>query len=736
MNQADFLQELPHVYKRLESGLIIPQLKDILRVFGLRLSGTKPELIARIKEFVEKIAINNDMNTWNSLKKAVDGDIAGAICTLQSNLSQIYPQTLAIPPPVNNPGNRSYTRPFAPIVHSRIRFRKTPFYDILEPFNTPFTIPACVGARNTVSFSFQLTPMALSKLLSNPKEFRVYFFSTPTDTIGFGECLMEYPTPQMELRANNQVAHANYRGLKGRSGTTNPADITDYITKYAGPPGNNVVIYYMNATKRYSAVVSLVKMYSVDHLIDDIKSRKIETKEKIVDRIKSENEDTDIIATSTDISLKCPLSFTRISLPVRSSYCKHIQCFDARAFLEMNQQTPSWMCPVCNIHIRYPDLVVDGFMQHILENSPSNSETITVDPVGNWSMNTFDEESESSEEENSPKEQVIELSDEERSAAPENTSEPPIAPKRKASPPSAAPTNKKKRESLVIDLTISDDEEPVASASPTISTTNETDNSFSKPTSPNPARKDAHVPSSTPSETLMLPQTSANGISQRSTPSNTTPGVSTTSTFQRSFNGYEPNYAPGRSAYSNKRPTESFQSSRGISFPPISTPPRRGYRLGSLPIDDSQALYHPSMSSRSSTVHNTSPGAQTASASDPPNMLLNDLVLPPMGMDRANSSPSVRPNTREPQLSNSYTPNRQMLYNNIPTRPPFTIPESDRDLLSYDDIQGRQVLNLPQIQETQQRPPQTAGPLWNEEEDNRINWDSEFHTTFPFNNPT
>ncbi|EPY50733.1 SUMO E3 ligase Pli1 [Schizosaccharomyces cryophilus OY26] len=678
------------------------------------------------------------MNTWVSLKKAVDGDISGAICTLQSNLSQIYPQTLAIPPPVNNSGSRAYTRPFAPVVHSRIRFRKTPFYDILEPFNTPFSIPACVGARNTVSFSFQLTPMALSKLLSNPKEYRVYFFSTPTDTIGFGECLMEYPTPQMELRANNQVAHANYRGLKGRSGTTNPADITDYITKYAGPPGNNVVIYYMNATKRYSAVVALVKAYSVDYLVDDIKKRKIETKEKIVERIKSENEDTDIIATSTDISLKCPLSFTRISLPVRSSYCKHIQCFDARAFLEMNQQTPSWMCPVCNIHIRYPDLVVDGFMQHILENSPSNSETITVDPVGNWSMNTFDEESESSEEENLPKEQIIELSDEERSATPANPSEPPNVPKRKASPAAANSTNKKKRESLVIDLTISDDEEPSATASPPLSATKETDKSYSKPASPSPIQRNSQPSESTPSENFSLPKSSVNGISQASTPPSTTTVPSTTTTSHRSYSTYDPNYVSRRSSYSGRRPTESFDSSRGISFPPVNTPPPRGdFRLGSLPVDDSHIIYHPSMPSRSSVMDNSTPGAHMTTANDPANLLISDLVLPPVGANPNNSSPSVRSDTRESQLSNIYTPNQPVLYNNIPTRPPFTIRESDRDLLSYDDSRGRSMLSLPQIQDTRQRTPlQTAGPLWNEEDDNRINWDSEFHTSFPFNSST
>jgi len=55
------------------------------------------------------------------------------------------------------------------------------------------------------------------------------------------------------------------------------------------------------------------------------------------------NEDAELIATSTIMSLKCPISTLRIDLPVRSSYCAHAQCFDATSFLQLQLQAPVCM---------------------------------------------------------------------------------------------------------------------------------------------------------------------------------------------------------------------------------------------------------------------------------------------------------------------------------------------------------------------------------------------------------
>ena len=51
--------------------------------------------------------------------------------------------------------------------------------------------------------------------------------------------------------------------------------------------------------------------------------------------------------TAIKISLKCPITFKRITLPARGHDCKHIQCFDLESYLQMNCERGAWRCPVC-----------------------------------------------------------------------------------------------------------------------------------------------------------------------------------------------------------------------------------------------------------------------------------------------------------------------------------------------------------------------------------------------------
>ena len=51
--------------------------------------------------------------------------------------------------------------------------------------------------------------------------------------------------------------------------------------------------------------------------------------------------------TSTNITLKCPITYRRINIPARGSACQHIQCFDLESYLQMNCDRSTWKCPVC-----------------------------------------------------------------------------------------------------------------------------------------------------------------------------------------------------------------------------------------------------------------------------------------------------------------------------------------------------------------------------------------------------
>jgi E3 SUMO-protein ligase PIAS1 len=69
--------------------------------------------------------------------------------------------------------------------------------------------------------------------------------------------------------------------------------------------------------------------------------------------------DPDVVATSQNLSLKCPLSYMRLSRPCRGVNCNHIQCFDATSYLQLQEQGPQWLCPICNKPAPFEHLAID-----------------------------------------------------------------------------------------------------------------------------------------------------------------------------------------------------------------------------------------------------------------------------------------------------------------------------------------------------------------------------------------
>ncbi|KAF8832291.1 hypothetical protein HHX47_DHR1001547 [Lentinula edodes] len=102
-------------------------------------------------------------------------------------------------------------------------------------------------------------------------------------------------------------------------------------------------------------------------------------------------EDDDIVAGPQKMSLKCPLTLARINTPCRSSKCVHVQCFDATSWFSVNEQTTTWLCPVCERTLEVNDLIIDGFVESILKECPDSVEDVMVEADGEWhtSDNTY-----------------------------------------------------------------------------------------------------------------------------------------------------------------------------------------------------------------------------------------------------------------------------------------------------------------------------------------------------------
>ncbi|CAG8466887.1 15823_t:CDS:2 [Acaulospora colombiana] len=133
-------------------------------------------------------------------------------------------------------------------------------------------------------------------------------------------------------------------------------------------------------------MLQLVEKISVDSIVEKVKNGKFVSKDEVLRNWRETGED-DIVVGSSTISLKDPLGYTRIKIPCKSTRCSHIQCFDAYLFFQLNEQVPTWTCPVCNLSIgSWEDIVVDGYFSDILKNTPQDQETVSIDPNGIWTI--------------------------------------------------------------------------------------------------------------------------------------------------------------------------------------------------------------------------------------------------------------------------------------------------------------------------------------------------------------
>ncbi|TNN05799.1 E3 SUMO-protein ligase pli1 isoform 1 [Schistosoma japonicum] len=94
------------------------------------------------------------------------------------------------------------------------------------------------------------------------------------------------------------------------------------------------------------------------------------TKHELKSRFQKTSSESDLYVGDGDVEvadyipvcLLCPLTRTRIDLPVRSFNCSHLQCFDLHSYLAINMRRPRWSCPICSISAPFRDLRVDDII--------------------------------------------------------------------------------------------------------------------------------------------------------------------------------------------------------------------------------------------------------------------------------------------------------------------------------------------------------------------------------------
>ncbi|KAL2369842.1 hypothetical protein RJ035_006403 [Blastomyces gilchristii] len=398
----------------LVKSLLNAQLKDILRYEGLAVSGVKAVLQERI------IGPQHPPPSTPSQSPATYQQPQSALST--------YAQQ-----PVS-----TFSLPMTPS-HS--------FPDVRE------------STRDSVNLKVVLSAMNAARLQNDPSWRVMVYCAVDSGLTQYTKSDITFPH-QVELKANLDDVKANLRGLKNKPGSTRPADITGFIRKKAGY-ANHVVMTYALTQKashkqllirpgpslyKYFVVIYLVRKRSVEELVNRLRDRKTISAEQVIREMKSKAEDADIVATST--------------------------CFDATSFLQLQEQAPTWTCPVCNKATNFEALQIDQYVDIILRSTPPSLDQVTVDPDGTWHISRDGDNltpgGDPSPATDGRDDDLIEIQDsrvvslkQEPSTAMTLHRTPPAQAGELSSTQSASwPTpNNKRPASQVIDLTISDDEE-------------------------------------------------------------------------------------------------------------------------------------------------------------------------------------------------------------------------------------------------------------------------------------
>ncbi|KAK4408924.1 E3 SUMO-protein ligase SIZ1, partial [Sesamum angolense] len=105
----------------------------------------------------------------------------------------------------------------------------------------------------------------------------------------------------------------------------------------------------------------------------------------------TENADSDsdieVVADFIPVNLRCPMSGLRMKVAGRFKHCAHMGCFDLEVFVEMNQRSRKWQCPICLKNYSLEKIIIDPYFNGItskMRNCGEDVAEIEVKPDGSW----------------------------------------------------------------------------------------------------------------------------------------------------------------------------------------------------------------------------------------------------------------------------------------------------------------------------------------------------------------
>ncbi|GAO18201.1 hypothetical protein UVI_02022680 [Ustilaginoidea virens] len=369
-------QEIAALVRQVQGNqLLNRQLSSVCQVNGLKSTGVKAELQRRIVDLIQEIVNAKDVSRFQQVRQSIVNAVTQRSSPFSKNsaarnsLPTMSSTQFASSITALNPGTDSYqldsysntantngragNNPFADFAH-QITFHSSPFYRVDAAVGSMRTCEVMAQHRNSINIPIKMSDHPELQRCINDVSYRVMIFCAG-DMVGVQNVAFPH---QSELKVNNDEIKANLRGLKNKPGSTRP---------------------------KFYIVANLCKITPVSELVSSISTRRRIPKESVVAEVNKKAQDPDVVATSQVLSLKCPLSYMRLEVPCRSLCCTHIQCFDATSYLQLQEQGPQWLCPICNKSAPFEQLAVDEYVRDILANTSRDLETVTIEPNGRWS---------------------------------------------------------------------------------------------------------------------------------------------------------------------------------------------------------------------------------------------------------------------------------------------------------------------------------------------------------------
>ncbi|KAI8378733.1 PINIT domain-containing protein [Choanephora cucurbitarum] len=437
----------------------------------MTVSGRKGDLVSRLLSFVTSLVINHHHQALEIVVRVFNQTVPDKF-HWQFIDEQLY---------TNRTASRNKPKKQLNVL-DQMDFKPSPFLQPVTRLTQIKICPVADGERQARLFQFTLTDsqrimLATPNAVDDRPPYQIRFYCAKYSSEATN-LLVEFPTI-CELKVNGTVISGSaLRCLKNKPGTVNPPDMTIMTRKTAL---NNVELVYVKSDVPFMASVFIVKRTPVATLIATLKREHILPKEETLAQLQKDQEDNELIMESETLSMKDPLAFTRMVTPIRSRDCRHLQCYDAHTYLTMNEQTPTWSCPVCNRLIHWDDLIVDEYFTEILKNTPKHVDSVRVEPNGQITIVAENDDSSSDEEQEDeepkkpekptpPPTITLDESDDEQVQVPSIAGDQvvvqPLEEQQQETIPAKRPipilneqdTNKKQKMS-VIDLTLESDEE-------------------------------------------------------------------------------------------------------------------------------------------------------------------------------------------------------------------------------------------------------------------------------------